>query len=197
MDPSEVLASAQAALRSRAERGDAEAAALRRRAAEAVDECIRRGVQLRGDQVDKLLLRPPWTPELQRPPAAADGLGWSVARSRAELCARRPAAAGLLGWMDMRGEALEPYRRLSYARWTPWAVAAVDATVAAVQRARAALLARPGAAATSSKQSRSAPTWSCPADPRYMDRPSPEKPGPIVRWTYSSRRWTASWRKSV
>ena len=128
-----ILSDAQARLR--AVQADSEAARrLRHDAAAAHDYLHQRGIQLAADAVDQLLLRPPWLG--QEHASCSD---WDVARSRAALVARLPKAASLLAWIDARRDAMEPYRRLSYARHLPWSEQAVEAAVSAVQRARARL----------------------------------------------------------
>ena len=112
---------------------------LRLRAARSLDEAQRSGMQLRSDQVDVRLLRPPWSSRRALAAAAGDQpLRCSVASCRADLVARRPQATALLRFLDVRAAAVEPYRRLGEARHLAWATAAVDAAVAAVQRARSA-----------------------------------------------------------
>ena len=110
-----------------------ETAELRRRTAAALDGAIQSGAQLRADQVDMQLLRPPWCTSRATQPFTTAG---SVSEARRELAARRPEASALLSWLDARALALEPYRRLGEARHLPWASASVAASVAAVQRAR-------------------------------------------------------------
>ena len=126
--------------RSRSGELDEDLDQLRRKTACALDDLQRSGVQVAADQVDVRLIRPPWSSRkaLRAASGSASDFMHSVTESRAKLIARRPLAANLLSYLDMRSEAMEPYRRLGEARHLSWASASVAATVAAVERVRAA-----------------------------------------------------------
>ena len=125
---------ASLAQRRRSERSDPVADdALRHRAAEALEAAGRAGAQLTSNEVDVRLLRPPWSSTRLLTTRDFE----NVADARAALASRQPEAGSLLKFLDKRADPLEAYRRLGEARHLPWAEAAVAASVAAVQRARA------------------------------------------------------------
>ena len=73
--------------------GEAEAQ-LRLRYAAEFDRLTQCGTQLRNDQFERLLLRPPWTSA--RPESSIPEPSWGVAANRAALYQRRPEAAPLI-----------------------------------------------------------------------------------------------------